>query len=218
MITGYLSLDRLGLHGIVELTGKGKSTFALSLLKYVHGVLIDSDHSFDNVYAEKIGLKGLEVLRTDNVVESLEMLIRSKKYSLIVIDTVGDILFEDLKFIKSILGDTVLLLNNQTRWNGRTITSSSAMYMRNVCDMRLHLGVSKTEYYGEIIDLEVKFNKFSPLPARPIRLVNLFGAGISKEIDFILHSGEVEKRGPFYFYKEQNIGQGLLNASKNLYL
>lgn len=106
--TGSLNLDlAIGIGGfpkgrIIEIFGpesSGKTTIAIHTIAEAQKLggecaFIDAEHAFDPTYAEQIGvnLKELAFSQPDNGEQALEivdMLLQSKKYSVIVIDSVA---------------------------------------------------------------------------------------------------------------------------------
>ena len=74
------------------------------------------------------------------------------------------------------------------------------------------------EAIGRKVAIKVVKNKVAP-PFREVELDMRFGRGISKTLDLLnlgLNHGFFEKKGAWYYYKDQALGQGVEKASSYL--
>ena len=242
--TGFAGIDiALGTGGmvrgsIIEICGEdsaGKSSLVLGIVsalqKTTRVAYIDTDNNFDGYYADCMGVSTDDLLviqpNAGMVFQNLEMILRLKMFSVIVVDSAVSIteikeffdedyhsayLSEGFKYIKNLANSTgtTIILTNQLRYNGRVITQAGGLGLKLNADVKLVLKKTATRDLRESLKLVPVYNRYSTL-REPVELINTHGSGISRELDLLTQAirfGVVHKRGSFYFYGDFNIGQG----------
>lgn len=123
--------------------------------------------------------------------------------------------------------NTALIMVNQVRdsigtyYGGYTLTGGHAL--KHFSSMIIMLSSSSKldvggETIGQLSKFTVKKNKLA-IPFKSYELPIVFGMGIDYHkdvIDFATLMGVIRRRGSFYVYEEENLGQGNKNASKYL--
>jgi len=233
--TGSLSVDiALGIGGvpkgrIIEIYGpesSGKTTFALHVIAEAQkagGVcgFIDVEHALDPVYAKRIGVNvdDLYVSQPDTGEQALEIaeaLIRSGALDVLIIDSVaalvpraeiegemGDshvglqarLMSQALRKLTGIVksSGTCLIFTNQLRQKigimfGNPETTSGGMALKFYASVRLDI----------VAEFDIMYNEGISTAG------DLIDLGVEQDI--------VTKRGSFYSYKEDRLGQGRENA------
>lgn len=263
--TGSLSLDAsIGIGGvpvgrITEIygaEGSGKTTLAVSISRNavkngINVLYVDAENMLDYNIVEKILGETLDrnlftIIHPDSAEDNLsacEIAIDSKKFGLVILDSVGalapqkekDDEFTDTnvalvprlmsKFLRrtafSIRKNKVaLVIINQIR---DTIGSYVPMQatpgghaLKHFTSLRIALSKGQDIKVGEeTVGINVKFvvkkNKMSA-PFRSFIIPLFFGIGIDTYRDLVLFSemlGVLKKRGAYYIFQEENIGQGV---------
>jgi recombination protein RecA len=124
--------------------------------------------------------------------------------------------------------NTAMVFTNQLRQKigvmyGSPETTTGGMALRFYASVRLdmrHVQAIKDggEVIGNRVLVKVKKNKVAP-PFRECEFDVMYDQGISKEgdvLDLGVQHGIVEKRGSFYLYKEDRLGQGRETAKQAL--
>lgn len=261
--TGSIALDiALGVGGIprgriVEVYGpesSGKTTLAQHMMAEAQkmggtAALIDAEHAFDPLYAEKTGVDAEDLLVSqpdtgEQALEIAETLIRSNAVDIVVIDSVaalvpkaeieGDIgdshvalqarlMSQSLRRIAAAISKskTVLVFTNQLRMkigvmfgNPETTPGGRALkfYSSVRMDIRRIQSLKKSGSDASGIKCRVKVvkNKVAP-PFRTAEFDILFNEGISYEgnlIDVGVEFDVVDRRGSWYDYEGEKLGQG----------
>lgn len=260
--TGSIALDiALGIGGIprgriVEVYGpesSGKTTLAQHMMAEAQkaggtAALIDAEHAFDPLYAEKTGVNVEDLLVSqpdtgEQALEIAETLIRSNAVDIVVIDSVaalvpkaeieGDIgdshvalqarlMSQSLRRIAAAISKSraVLVFTNQLRMkigvmfgNPETTPGGRALkfYSSVRMDIRRIQSIKDgTDTSGIKCRVKVVKNKVAP-PFRTAEFDILFNEGISYEgnlIDVGVEFDVVERKGSWYDYEGEKLGQG----------
>jgi len=106
-------------------------------------------------------------------------------------------------------------VSGETRPGGNALKYWATMVLRVSKESPIKVG---DEIVGVWIKVEVKKNKVAP-PFKTAIVPLLFDSGFSKEMDLInfgVQEGIVDKKGAWFSYQDQQLGQGVLNSSRNL--
>ena len=106
-------------------------------------------------------------------------------------------------------------ISGETRPGGNALKYWATMILRVSKESPIKVG---DEIAGVWIKVEVKKNKVAP-PFKSAIIPLLFDSGFSKEMDLInfgVQEGIVDKKGAWFSYQDQQLGQGILNSSRNL--
>jgi recombination protein RecA len=219
----------LALHAIAEVQRSGGVA-----------AFVDAEHALDPVYAAALGvnIQDLLVSQPDTGemgLEVVDQLVRSTAVDIIVVDSVAaltprvEIEGEMSKALRKITGNigksgcTVIFLNQLrlkigvTYGNPETTTGGNALkfYASVRLDIRRIQTLKKgNEEFGIRVKVKVAKNKVAP-PFRIAEFDILFGTGISTlgcMLDLAEETGIVVRKGAWYSYQGDNIGQGRDNT------
>jgi recombination protein RecA len=200
---------------------------------------IDAEHALDPLYTTRCGvdLNGLYIAQPDTGEQALEIaeaLIRSGALDVVVIDSVAALV--PRAEIDGEMGDshvgkqsnTVVLFTNQLRQKigvmfGNPETTAGGMALKFYASVRLDVRRIESikqgsDVVGNRTRVTVKKNKVAP-PFRVAEFDILFDQGISKEGDLLdvgVATGIIEKRGSYYLFGDQKLGQGRENCKSAL--
>jgi recombination protein RecA len=233
--TGSLALDlALGVGGIprgrvTEIYGpeaSGKTTLAQHIVAEAQragGVCayIDMEHALDPEYAERTGVNVEELYISqpdtgEQALEIAETLVRSGAVEVVVVDSVAALV--PRAEIEGDMGDPVMGMqarlmfgNPETTTGGRALKfyASVRMDMRRIESIKVG-----QEVVGNRTRVRVVKNKVAP-PFKVAEFDIMYNEGISKAggvLDLGVEFELIDKRGSYYSYGEERLGQGRENA------
>jgi recombination protein RecA len=244
--TGALTLDLalgggLPKGRIIEIYGpesSGKTTVALHVLAEVQkmggvAAFVDAEHALDPIYAAALGVNVDELLVSqpdtgEMGLEVVDQLVRSSAIDVVVVDSVAALV--PLRKITGSIGKsqcTVIFLNQLRQkigisyGNPEVTTGGNALkfYASVRLDIRRIQTLKKgTEEYGIRAKVKVAKNKVAP-PFRIGEFDILFGQGISSLgclVDLAEQQGVIVRKGAWYSYEGDNVGQGRDNTIQRL--
>ena len=204
---------------------------------------IDAEHAFDPVYAENIGVNLNEIYVSqpdsgEQALEIVETMVRSNAIDIVVVDSVAALVPK--AEIDGDMGDSHVGL--QARLMSQALRKLTAVIGKSRCtvvfinQLREKVGVfygnpetttggRALKFYSSVrldirnrVRVRVVKNKVAP-PFREVELEILFGSGINRLgelIDVAADMGIIEKRGAWYYYNGNGIGQGKNAAMKTV--
>jgi len=224
--TGALTLD-LALGGgypkgrVVEVYGpesSGKTTLTLHAIAEVQrrggvAAFVDAEHALDPVYAAALGvdIENLLVSQPDTgemALEIVDQLVRSAAVDIVVIDSVAAL--TPRAEIEGEMGD--LAVGSQARLMSQAMRKITGNIGKSGCTV-IFLNQLRQKI-GIRAKVKVAKNKVAP-PFRIAEFDILFGRGISTVgclLDLAEETGVVTRKGAWYSYEGDNIGQGRDNT------
>ncbi|RID54803.1 hypothetical protein BRARA_G02096 [Brassica rapa] len=243
--SGVLTLD-LALGGglpkgrIVEIYGpesSGKTTLALHAIAEVqklggNAMLVDAEHAFDPAYSKALGVdvENLIVCQPDNGEMALEIADRMCRSG--AVDLISRLMSQALRKMSgnaSKAGCTLIFLN-QIRYKigvyyGNPEVTSGGIALKFFASVRLEIrsaGKIKSSKGDEDIGLRARVRVQKSKVSRPYKQAEfeiMFGEGVSK-LGCVLDCAEimevVVKKGSWYSYEDQRLGQGREKALQHL--
>jgi recombination protein RecA len=223
----------------------GKTTVALHALAEVQraggvAAFVDAEHALDPIYAKALGVNIDELLVSqpdtgEMGLEIVDQLVRSAAVDVVVVDSVAALVPRaeiegEMGKITGSIGKsqcTVIFLNQLRQkigisyGNPEVTTGGNALkfYASVRLDIRRIQTLKKgTEEYGIRAKVKVAKNKVAP-PFRIAEFDILFGQGISTMgclVDLAEQTNVIVRKGAWYSYGGDNIGQGRDNTVQRL--
>ena len=226
--TGAISLDiALGLGGvprgrIIEIYGpesSGKSTLATHIVANAQkagglAAYIDAEHALDPSYAAKIGVNidELMISQPDNGEEALNIGLQARMMSQALRKLTATLARSNtcaifINQIREKIG--VMFGNPETTTGGRALKFYASIRM----DIRRLSGIKNSDNTNDIgsrVRVKVVKNKCAP-PFQNAEFDIMFNEGIShigSLIDVGVDTGVIEKKGTWFSFQSQRLGQG----------
>ena len=227
-------------------SGSGKSSIVLSCIRdntNSFPVLVDSEYKFDARYAAYMGLDLPRVIiLQSNILDNIEQLVEltiSAGSGIVIIDTISAVQHEPKKFNKIMVAisellsrDVAIILVSQVRKNWNQGKDKTESYYSNVAGyypaLRICLDYGDSLSYGNswdnnlvtgrIMNVEVVKNRFGSKSMKTSTELH-YGIGINKPLEVLdeaFSRGLITRSGSWYFYRNNNLGEGRLKASIQL--